>query len=84
MVEGKIVGLVEIVTDIAHNRELVQDGHDDIVITCDSRKALLDAIEYYDLNWVQLYLAKQNSLKSARRYDVKNYMEEVVKELETK
>lgn len=79
LVEGKIAGLSEIVTNICYNAEIVKDGVEGILIEPDSAESLQEAIEALDNDREKLQKLKENSQKSAERFYIDNYVDDIIK-----
>ena len=82
LVEGKISGLAEIVSNKSYNAELVCDGVGGIVLEQNDKKQLANAIMLLDRKRDYLEKMKHGSRKSAERFYVDNYIENVKSELE--
>lgn len=72
LVEGKIAGLAEIVTDHNYNAEIVENGQDGIVLKNNTVEELIEAILYVQENPDVLKKMKLNSRKSAEKYYIEN------------
>lgn len=72
LVEGKIAGLAEIVTDHNYNAEIVENGQDGIVLKNNTVEELTEAILYVQENPDVLRKMKLNSRKSAEKYYIEN------------
>lgn len=73
LVEGKIAGLAEIVTDHNYNAEIVENGQDGIVLKNNTVEELIEAVLYVQENPDVLKKMKLNSRKSAEKYYIENY-----------
>lgn len=82
LVEGKIAGLAEIVSNKSYNSEIVKDGIEGIVLSTNSYEELSRVIQKLvnDREW--LHFLKQGSKKSAERYYIENYIKDISRELE--
>jgi len=72
LVEGKIAGLAEIVTDHNYNAEIVENGQDGIVLKNNTVEELIEAILYVQENPDMLRKMKLRSRKSAEKYYIEN------------
>lgn len=72
LVEGKIAGLTEIVTNHNYNAEIVKNGQDGIVLKNNTVEDLIEAILYLQENPDVLREMKLNSRKSAEKYYIEN------------
>lgn len=77
LVEGKIAGLAEIVTDHNYNAEIVENGQDGIVLKNNTVEELIEAILYVQENPDVLKKMKLNSRKSAEKYCIENSIPEI-------
>ena len=78
LVEGKIAGLAEVVTNVCYNAELVQNGKEGIVINSDSSKELMQAIKRLNDDRDMLQKLKEGSKQSADRFYIENYINQVI------
>ena len=83
LVEAKIAAVPAIVSDICYNSEIVEHGISGIVLKENTTPALVAAIAALDTDREQLYRLKQGALRSAEKYYIENYLEEILKVLET-
>lgn len=83
LVEGKIAGLAEIVSNKSYNAELVQDGVEGVVIAENTGNCLAAAIR--QLAEVRDFLnsMKKGSRESSERYYIENYIESIADNLRT-
>ena len=81
LVEGKIVGLAEIVSNKSYNAELVRDGIEGIVLPENDTEQLIHPIEKLDKDRDLLSALKKESKKSAERYYIENYIDRILAEL---
>lgn len=79
LVEGKIAGLAEIVSNICYNAEIVKDGIEGILIEPGSTESLQKAIEVLNHDREKLQKLKANSQKSAERFYIDNYVDDIIK-----
>ena len=77
LVEGKIAGLAEIVTDHNYNAEIVENGQDGILLKNNTVEELIEAILYVQENPDVLKKMKLNSRKSAEKYYIENSITEI-------
>lgn len=82
LVEGKIAGLAEIVSNKSYNAELVRNGIEGIVLGDNSAADLAAAIQQLDENRKALSTLKAGSRSSAEQYFIENYISAIKKELE--
>lgn len=82
LVEGKITGLAEIVSNKSYNAELVHDGVEGIVLKENSVNCLATAIKELDGDRQKLNVLKTGSKLSAEQYFIENYISAIKKELE--
>ena len=68
LVEGKIAGLAEIVSNRSHNAELIADGIDGMVLYQNTSCELVKVIKELDNNDVLLQRMRLNSKKSGEKY----------------
>lgn len=78
LVEAKIAGLVEVVTDISYNSELVINGMEGIVIKEPNIDLLEKAIDALDSDRQLLYDLKCGSRASAERFYIDKYMDDII------
>lgn len=81
LIEGKMAGLVEIVTDHNYNREIVKDGVSGIVLKENSVVQLKKEIEYLSNNPEILMSLKKGSKLSAEDYYIDKYVPDVLEAL---
>ena len=82
LVEGKIAGLAEIVSNKSYNAELVRNGIEGIVLGDNSAADLAVAIQQLDENRKALSTLKAGSRSSAEQYFIENYISAIKRELE--
>lgn len=82
LVEGKIAGLAEIVSNKSYNAELVRNGIEGIVLGDNSAADLAAAIQQLDENRKALSTLKAGSRSSAEQYFIENYISAIKRELE--
>lgn len=82
LVEAKIAGLAEIVSDIAYNRDLVSNNISGIVLQENTVKCLRESIELLNRDRELLAYLKKKSLLSAGSYYIDNNMKEIAEILE--
>lgn len=83
LVEGKIAGLAEIVSNKSYNAELVQDGVEGVVIAENTGNCLAAAIQQLAEDRDFLNSMKKGSRESSERYYVENYIESIADNLRT-
>lgn len=83
LVEGKIAGLAEIVSNKSYNAELVQDGVEGVVIAENTGNCLAAAIQQLAEDRDFLNSMKKGSRESSERYYIENYIESIVDNLRT-
>lgn len=83
LVEGKIAGLAEIVSNKSYNAELVQDGVEGVVIAENTGNCLAAAIQQLAEDRDFLNSMKKGSRKSSERYYIENYIESIADNLRT-
>ena len=81
LVESKITGLPAVVSDIAYNAEIVNDGVDGIVLKENTAEALSKALLYLGENRSVLSKLKIGAKDSAEHYYIDNYIDKIVGEL---
>lgn len=81
LVEGKIAGLAEIVSNMCYNAELVSDGTEGIVLKDNNTDCLAEAIDILDSDREYLHRLKEGSRNSAERFYIDNYIGEVINSL---
>lgn len=82
LVEGKIAGLAEIVSNHNYNAEIVTDGYDGIVLKNNTAQNLAVAIQKLVRERTFLEKMKHESRKSAEFYYIENYLKNITVELE--
>ncbi len=80
LVESKIAGIPAVVSNIAYNAEIVNDGVDGIVLKENTAEALSKALLYLDENRSVLSKLKIGAKSSAEHYYIDNYIGEIVGE----
>lgn len=83
LVEGKIAGLAEIVSNKSYNAELVQDGVEGVVIAENTGNCLAAAIQQLAEDRDFLNSMKKGSRESSERYYIENYIESIADNLRT-
>lgn len=78
LVEGKIAGVAEIVSNESYNAYIVNNGTDGIVMYETSKECLVEAIKSLDSDRNLLYRFKQNSQLSAEQYYIENYINGII------
>lgn len=76
LVEAKIAGLAEIVSNQNYNSELVSDGYDGIVMNKTTAESLSTAILSLDENPMLLKSMQTSSWKSAEHYYIEKYVDD--------
>lgn len=82
LVEAKIAGIPAIVSAINHNREIVEDGVDGIILARDTADFLVSALNKLDADREKLLSMKQASRASAQRYYIDVCAASLIKDLE--
>lgn len=77
LIEAKMAGLPAIVSDIAHNREIVEDGVDGIILTDYAKESLAAVLRALDEDDLYLTGLKNGAQKSGAGYSFENYMDEL-------
>lgn len=80
LVEAKIAGIAEIVSNESHNAELVTNDIDGIVLQQNTSEQLIKAIKLLDLDRKKLHSLKQGSLESASMFYIENYIDKLLHE----
>lgn len=83
LVEGKIAGLAEIVSNKSYNAELVQDGVEGVVIAENTGNCLAAAIQQLAEDRDFLNSMKKGSRESSEHYYIENYIESIADNLRT-
>lgn len=83
LVESKIAAIPAIVSNVCYNAEIIEDGISGIVLRENTVEALTEAIACYDRDRDLLRRHKEGALHSAEKYYVENYLDEIVKALES-
>lgn len=81
LVEGKIAGLAEIVSNKSYNAELVCDNKEGIVLHNNSVEDLVQALTILDSDNKKLIHLKQGSLNSAEHYFIEGHIGSIVDEI---
>lgn len=81
LVEGKIAGLAEIVSNRSHNAELITDGIDGMVLYQNTSCELVKVIKELDNNDVLLQRMRLNSKKSGEKYYIENNIANIIDNL---
>lgn len=82
LVEGKISGIAEIVSNKSYNSELVRNGMEGIVLKENTSAELCVSIQKLERDRELLSLLKTGSRRSAEQYYIENYIDAIRKELE--
>lgn len=80
-VEAKIAGLAIIASDQNFNSELVNDGKDGFILKDNYGDNLRDILKKIEKNKGLLYKLRQNSLRSADKYYIENYLDGIINEI---
>lgn len=83
LVEAKIAGVPAVVSDICFNAELVADGLEGIVLEENDKDHLMHAIKKLDADRELLHRLKLGSRDSAEKYYIENYVDGILKQLES-
>lgn len=83
LVEGKIAGLAEIVSNKSYNAELVRDGVEGVVIAENTGNCLAAAIQQLAEDRDFLNSMKKGSRESSEHYYIENYIESIADNLRT-
>lgn len=78
LVEGKIAGVAEVVSDKSYNAEIVKNGIEGIVFKSCEKKSLINAIQTLLTNRKLLKQMKKNSWISSEKYYIENYVIDIV------
>ena len=78
LVEGKIAGIAEIVSDTCYNAELISDGTDGVILKENNVSCLAEEINKMDSDREYLQRLKEGSRISAERFYIDNYIEEII------
>ena len=81
LVEGKIAGLAEIVTNHNYNAEIVTSGWDGIILKNNTADELIDAIKQLDNDRTMLLNMKLNSKISSEKYLIENNITDIVNDI---
>lgn len=81
LVEGKIAGLAEVVTDHNYNAEIVTNGWDGIVLKHNTADELIEAISRLDNDRTMLLNMKHNSKISSEKYLIENNITDIVNDI---
>ena len=81
LVEGKIAGLAEVVTDHNYNAEIVTNGWDGIVLKHNTADELIEAISRMDNDRTMLLNMKHNSKISSEKYLIENNITDIVNDI---
>lgn len=81
LVEGKIAGLAEVVSNKSYNAELVQDNKEGIVLHENSVAGLVEALTSLDQDNQTLLRLKKGSFNSAEHYYIENNIGAVIDEI---
>jgi len=81
LVEGKIAGLAEVVTDHNYNAEIVTNGWDGIVLKSNKADELVEAISRLDNDRIMLLNMKHNSKISSEKYLIENNIADIVSDI---
>lgn len=81
LVEGKIAGLAEVVTNHNYNAEIVANGWDGIVLKNNTTAELIEAIGRLDNDRSMLLNMKHNSKISSEKYLIENNITDIVNDI---
>lgn len=81
LVEGKIAGLAEVVSDQNYNAELVKDGVEGVVLKRNTPEELQSVLQRLDQDRTYLQELKRGSKLSADQYYIENYIDKIKAEL---
>ena len=81
IVEAKICGLSIIASGNSHNKELIINNEEGLILKENNTDELFKAIQTYDKDRSLLQIHKENSKKSAERFYIDNYIGNIKKQL---
>ena len=84
LVEAKIAAVPAVVSDIAYNAEIIEDGRNGTVLSSNDAAALTQAIAQLDVDRETLYHLKTGAKTSAEQYYIETYLPEILGMLEEK
>ena len=84
LVEAKIAAVPAVVSDIAYNAEIIEDGRNGTVLSSNDAAALTQAIARLDVDRETLYHLKTGAKTSAEQYYIETYLPEILGMLEEK
>lgn len=84
LVEAKIAAVPAVVSDIAYNAEIIEDGRNGTVLSSNDAAALTQAIARLDADRETLYHLKTGAKTSAEQYYIESYLPEILGMLEEK
>lgn len=78
LIEGKVAGAAEIISNQNYNAGIVKDSAEGIVLKENNTKQLIKAVRELQMDRRKLYLYKVESQKSAERFYEENYLDEII------
>ena len=82
LIEAKIAGITCIVSDESYNSEIIKNGNEGIVLSENTSKKLKEAIIELASNIEMLNRLKQNNYRSAEKYYIEKYIDDICKIME--
>lgn len=79
LIEGKIAGIAEIVSDKNYNAEIVLHGVEGVVLKKNTSKELVSVIQNLAKNRALIERLKNGSCQSAKQYFIENYIDGIVR-----
>ena len=82
LVEGKIAGLAEVVSNESYNSEIVKDGVEGIVLKENTKECLVETILHLESNKGNLRKMQVCSKESAKRFFIETYLPSILCQLD--
>ena len=82
LVEGKIAGLAEVVSNESYNSEIVKDGVEGIVLKENTKECLVETILHLESNRGNLRKMQVCSKESAQRFFIETYLPSILCQLD--
>lgn len=82
LVEGKIAGLAEVVSNESYNSEIVKDGVEGIVLKENTKECLVETILHLESNRGNLRKMQVCSKESAKRFFIETYLPSILCQLD--
>lgn len=82
LVEGKIAGLAEVVSNESYNSEIVKDGVEGIVLKENTKEYLVETILHLESNRGNLRKMQVCSKESAKRFFIETYLPSILCQLD--